>query len=79
MKLCEHSDSGYALKVKFFLNWFKVTHEYEAVDIFSMCESRFTEFLNASKFAQVFVLNIDTSKKLDGYSNLYDRLRFDCT
>lgn len=53
MKLFGHPDSGHALKVKFYLNFLKVEHEYEWIDIFSDPSSRPTEFLNASRFAEV--------------------------
>lgn len=53
MKLFGHPDSGHAFKVKFFLDWLKVSHEYEEIDIFSARESRPIEFLNVSKFAEV--------------------------
>ena len=53
MKLYGHPDSGHALKVKFFLEWLGVDHEYEYVDIFADPSTRKDEFLNASKFSEV--------------------------
>lgn len=53
MKLFGHPDSGHALKVKFYLNWLNVEHDYEVVDIFAEPNTRSVEFLNASKFAEV--------------------------
>ena len=53
MKLFGHPDSGHALKVKFFLNWLDVEHEYEYVDIFAEPSTRSNEFLAASRFAEV--------------------------
>ncbi|MFK8183689.1 MAG: glutathione S-transferase family protein, partial [Phormidesmis sp.] len=53
MKLFGHPDSGHALKVKFFLNWLGIPHEYEYVDIFSDRTTRSVAFLSASKFAEV--------------------------
>ena len=53
MKLYGHPDSGHALKVKFFLEWLEVEHEYEFVDIFSEQRTRSDEFLKASKFSEV--------------------------
>ena len=53
MKLFGHPDSGHALKVKFFLEWLGIDHEYEYVDIFSKRTTRSAEFLAASKFEEV--------------------------
>ena len=53
MKLFGHPDSGHAFKVKFFLEHFQYDHQYECVDIFSSRNTRNSEFLNASKFAEV--------------------------
>lgn len=53
MKLFGHPDSGHALKVKFFLEWLGIDHEYECVDIFSERMTRSAEFLAASRFAEV--------------------------
>jgi glutathione S-transferase len=53
MKLFGHPDSGHSLKVKFFLNWLEVEHEYEFVDIFAERTTRSSEFLKASKFSEV--------------------------
>ena len=53
MKLYGHPDSGHALKVKFFLEWLEVEHEYEYVDIFADPSTRKDAFLNASKFSEV--------------------------
>lgn len=53
MKLYGHPDSGHALKVKFFLEWLEVEHDYETVDIFADPSTRKDEFLNASKFSEV--------------------------
>ncbi len=61
MKLFGHYDSGHALKVKFFLDWLNIDHEYELVDIYSKREDRSTEFLTASKFAEVPTLIDDNN------------------
>ena len=61
MKLYGHPDSGHALKVKFFLEWLEVEHEYEYVDIFSDPSTRKDEFLSASKFSEVPTL-IDSNQ-----------------
>ncbi len=53
MKLFGHPDSGHALKVKFFLDWLEIDHQYEYVDIFSDRDTRSVEFINASKFSEV--------------------------
>ena len=53
MKLYGHPDSGHALKVKFFLEWLDVDHEYEYVDIFADPSTRENDFLSASKFSEV--------------------------
>ncbi|MGB0865688.1 MAG: glutathione S-transferase family protein [Granulosicoccaceae bacterium] len=63
MKLYGHPDSGHAFKVKFFLQWANVEHNYEMIDIFSPRESRPAEFLNASKHCEVPCL-------VDGDQNL---------
>ncbi|MDM5147486.1 glutathione S-transferase family protein [Candidatus Persebacteraceae bacterium Df01] len=53
MKLFGHPYSGHALKVKFFLAWLEIEHQYECVDIFSERSTRSDEFLKASKFSEV--------------------------
>lgn len=53
MKLFGHPDSGHAFKVKFFLDWSGADYHYECVDIFADRSTRSTEFLKASKFAEV--------------------------
>ncbi len=63
MKLFGHPDSGHAFKVKFFLQWANVEHDYETIDIFSPRTSRPAEFLAASKFCEVPAL-IDNDKQL---------------
>jgi len=63
MKLYGHADSGHAFKVKFFLEYFEHEHQYESVDIFSPRNERSSEFLKASKFAEVPTL-IDGSNQL---------------
>lgn len=63
MKLFGHPDSGHALKVKFFMQWAGIDHDYEAIDIFSPRESRSAEFRAASKFCEVPTL-------IDGENNL---------
>ena len=61
MKLYGHPDSGHALKVKFFLEWLGVEHDYEYVDIFADPSTRENAFLSASKFSEVPTL-IDNDK-----------------
>jgi glutathione S-transferase len=61
MKLFGHPDSGHALKVKFYLQWLNIEHDYELVDIFSDPCNRSSEFLNVSRFAEVPTL-IDESR-----------------
>ena len=63
MKLYGHPDSGHAFKVKFFLQWANIEHDYEMIDIFSPRPSRPAEFLAASKFCEVPAL-IDGDNKL---------------
>jgi glutathione S-transferase len=53
MKLYGHPDSGHAFKVKFFLDWVGVDHEYECIDIFSDRSTRSADFLGISKFSEV--------------------------
>ena len=63
MKLYGHPDSGHAFKVKFFLQWANIEHDFELIDIFSPRPSRPAEFLAASKFCEVPAL-------IDGDNNL---------
>jgi len=63
MKLYGHPDSGHAFKVKFFLQWAKVKHDYQMIDIFSAREDRPAEFLAASKHGEVPCL-VDGDKNL---------------
>ncbi len=63
MKLYGHPDSGHAFKVKFFLQWAGIAHDYEAIDIFSPRPSRPPAFLAASKFCEVPAL-VDGERSL---------------
>ena len=63
MKLFGHPDSGHAFKVKFFLQWANIEHDYETIDIFLPRPHRPAEFLAASKFCEVPAL-IDGDKHL---------------
>lgn len=53
MKLYGHPDSGHAFKVKFFLQWAGVAHDYEEIDIFAPRDSRPAAFIQASRYGEV--------------------------
>lgn len=79
MKLFGNPESAHVLKVKFFMQWAEMPHEYEFIDIFSARETRNPEFLKASKFAQVPMLIDDGKSYIQSNAilmHLADKIKF---